>query len=149
MNIKKKLNKDKALKMIEALLENKKGELPDSKSLKDFGGGYVECIKTKANVVLYFGFDGSNNRVSIKCQINREDVMLWMEALSERVWNVETAEEAIDIDTLLSTSEPIMDTDTNNHSDKIILEEEDSSSTAVTTNTTQKSIFEQMKNGEL
>jgi len=147
MNIKKNLNKDKALKMIEALLESKKGELPDSKSLKDFGGGYVECIKTKANVVLYFGFDGSKNRVAIKCQINREDVMLWIEALSERVWNIETAEEAIDIDTLLSTSEPI-DTDTNNHSDRIIDEQENISSTAVATNTTQKSIFKQIEDGE-
>ena len=106
MTIKKELDKDKALKMIEALLESKKSKLPDTKSLKDFGGGHVECIKTKANIVLYFGFDGSKNRVSIKCQINREDVLLWMEALSERVWNVETAEEAINIDSLLATAEP-------------------------------------------
>lgn len=106
MTIKKELDKDKALKMIEALLESKKSKLPDTKSLKDFGGGHVECIKTKANIVLYFGFDGSKNRVSIKCQINREDVLLWMEALSERVWNVETAEEAINIDCLLASAEP-------------------------------------------
>ncbi|MCD4758960.1 MAG: hypothetical protein K8R39_11865 [Arcobacteraceae bacterium] len=89
MELLKNLCAKKGIEMIESVLEVKQNELPEDKSIKDFGGGYVECLKTKANVVLYFGFDKSNNRVSLKFQINRNEVLLWQEAISEKIWNKE------------------------------------------------------------
>ncbi len=78
-----------AKKMINEVLEDVVGDVaPMGKTLKDFGGGYVECLKTKANVVLYFGFDSSKNRVSSKFEIEKEDILLWQEAIAESLWNV-------------------------------------------------------------
>ncbi len=81
--------------MLEKILKAKKVELPDGKTIKHFGGGYVEVLKTKANVVLYFGFDDNNNRVSIKFEIKKEDVLKWLEAIAERLWNTQSDSEDI------------------------------------------------------
>ncbi len=89
MVIKKTLNAKQGVLMIEKVLNQKKDELPDGKTIRDFGGGYVECLKTKAKVVLYFGFDEKRNRVSINFQIRKEDIMLWLEAIAEKIWNIE------------------------------------------------------------
>lgn len=95
MKIIKTLDAEKGIVMIEKMLEENKGKLPEGKTIKDFGGGYVECLKSKAKVVLYFGFDGSNNRVSIKFQVNRDEVLLWLEAIGEKLWNKEKASDEI------------------------------------------------------
>jgi len=79
-------NVKEGLMMIEEVLKDHIDELPKGKTLRDFGGGYVELLKTKANVVLYFGFDRSNNRVSAKFEIEQEEIHLWLEAMSEKLW---------------------------------------------------------------
>lgn len=95
MVIKTNLNVEVGLKMIESILEQKRHELPEGKTINDFGGGYVECIKTKAKVVLYFGFDDKKNRVSVNIQVKKEDVLLWLQAISERIWNQEKFDENV------------------------------------------------------
>lgn len=89
MVIKKNLNAEKGVLMIEKVLKQKDIELPEGKTINDFGGGYVEILKTKAKVVLYFGFNTTNNRVSINFQIKKEDILLWLEAIAEKLWNQE------------------------------------------------------------
>ena len=77
-----------AKKMInEVVAEAIKEVAPAGKSIDDFGGGHIEILKTKANVVIYFGFTKGGNRVSSKFEIEREEVALWTEALAESVWN--------------------------------------------------------------
>lgn len=95
MVINKSLDAKTGVAMIEKLLEQKKDGLPKGKTIKDFGGGYVECLKTKAKVVLYFGFDDNKNRVSINFQIKKEDILKWLNAIAEKVWNVEKHSEDI------------------------------------------------------
>ena len=72
--------------MMKEMLSEIESELPDGKTHLDFGGGYVEVLKTKANVVLYFGFDANKNRVSQKIEIEKEEVLLWLEAMAESIW---------------------------------------------------------------
>ena len=98
--INKNLNSERGIDMIEKVLDMKKDSLPAGKSMKDFGGGYVEILKTKAKVVLYFGFDQSKNRVSISFQVKKEEVVLWTEAIAEKLWNkdVEADNEIISFD---------------------------------------------------
>ena len=72
--INKNLNSEKGVRMLEKILEAKQIELPETKTINDFGGGYVECLKTKAKVVLYFGFDDNRNRVSINFDIKKYNV---------------------------------------------------------------------------
>ena len=79
-------NVEEGIRMIENLLSEYKDDLPKGKLISDFGGGYVEILKTKANVVFYFGFDESKNRVSFKLEIERDEVLLWLEAMAETVW---------------------------------------------------------------
>ena len=73
--------------MIEKVLKEEANQLPEGKSIKNFGGGYVECLKTKAKVVLYFGFDEARNRCQIVLDVDKEDVLLWQQAIAERIWN--------------------------------------------------------------
>ena len=73
--------------MIEKVLKEESYQLPEDKSIDNFGGGYVECLKTKAKVVLYFGFDENRNRCQIVLDVDKEDVLLWQQAISERIWN--------------------------------------------------------------
>ena len=73
--------------MIERVLEEQSHQLPEDKSIENFGGGYVECLKTKAKVVLYFGFDEARNRCQIVLDVDKEDVLLWQQAIAERIWN--------------------------------------------------------------
>ena len=73
--------------MIEKVLKEEAGQLPEGKSIENFGGGYVECLKTKAKVVLYFGFDETRNRCQIVLDVDKEDVLLWQQAIAERIWN--------------------------------------------------------------
>ncbi len=96
----KKLNAEKGVIMLEKMLEKFKDKLPEGKTMKDFGGGYVEILKTKAKVVLYFGFNGSNNRVSINFQVKKEEVIKWQEAIAEKLWNkdVDSTEDIISFD---------------------------------------------------
>lgn len=81
--------------MIESMLEKFKKKLPDGKTIQHFGGGYVEMLKTKAKVVLYFGFDSNNNRVSISFQVEQEEVTLWTEAIAEKIWNKDARENIV------------------------------------------------------
>ena len=106
MVINKSLDAKTGVAMIEKLLEQKKDSLPKGKTIKDFGGGYVECLKTKAKVVLYFGFDDSKNRVSINFQIKKEDILKWLNAIAEKVWNVE-----VHSDDIVSFDEDILKPD--------------------------------------
>lgn len=80
-------DKEIALEMIEQVLKNEKHQLPETKTIDNFGGGYVECIKTKAKLVLYFGFDENRNRCQIVLDIEKEEVLLWLQAIAERIWN--------------------------------------------------------------
>lgn len=80
-------NKETALEMIEQVLEQEQEQLPEGKTIENFGGGYVECIKTKAKLVLYFGFDDKRNRCQIVLDIEKDEVLLWLQAIAERVWN--------------------------------------------------------------
>lgn len=73
--------------MIEKVLKEEASQLPEGKSIENFGGGYVECLKTKAKVVLYFGFDETRNRCQIVLDVDKEDVLLWQQAIAERIWN--------------------------------------------------------------
>jgi len=73
--------------MIEAVLREEANQLPEDKTIDNFGGGYVECLKTKAKVVLYFGFDEVRNRCQIVLDIDKEDVLLWQQAIAEKIWN--------------------------------------------------------------
>lgn len=98
IEVKKELDVKRGVAMIEKMLEKHKGDLPEGKSIKDFGGGYVEMLKTKAKVVLYFGFDHQKNRVSIKFQVKQTDVLLWCEAISEKIWNNDKQDEIISFD---------------------------------------------------
>lgn len=86
-SIDKRLNAKEGIKMIETVLERYKHKLPEGKTINHFGGGYVEVLKTKAKVVLYFGFDAHKNRVSISFEVNKEDILLWQEAIAEKLWN--------------------------------------------------------------
>ncbi len=79
-------NVEEGLQMIKEILFQHKDELPKGKTVKDFGGGYVEVLKTKANAVFYFGFDDNKNRVSFKLEIERDEVLLWLEAMAETIW---------------------------------------------------------------
>ena len=81
--------------MIEKMLEKFKDKLPESKTIADFGGGHVEMLKTKAKVVLYFGFDSKRNRVSFAFQINKKDVLLWTEAIAGKLWDTDKISEEI------------------------------------------------------
>ena len=95
MVINKNLNAERGIKMIEKMLIKFKEKLPEGKSMKDFGGGYVEILKTKAKVVLYFGFDKNKNRVSISFAIKKSDILLWEEAIAEKLWNKENDEDEV------------------------------------------------------
>ena len=90
MTINTNLNAKKGVEMLEKVLLQEKGQLSEEKTIEDFGGGYVECLKTKAKLVLYFGFDKNRNRCQIVIDIDRADVLLWLEAIAEKVWNRET-----------------------------------------------------------
>ena len=90
MTINTNLNAKKGVEMLEKVLLQEKGQLPEDKTIEDFSGGYVECLKTKAKLVLYFGFDKNRNRCQIVIDIDRADVLLWLEAIAEKVWNRET-----------------------------------------------------------
>jgi len=79
-------NVKQGLQMIEKILSEHSADLPKGKTVKDFGGGYVEVLKTKANAVFYFGFDENKNRVSFKLEIERDEVLLWLEAMAETIW---------------------------------------------------------------
>ena len=92
MTINTNLNAKKGVEMLEKVLLQEKGQLSEEKTIEDFGGGYVECLKTKAKLVLYFGFDKNRNRCQIVIDIDRADVLLWLEAIAEKVWNRETKE---------------------------------------------------------
>lgn len=87
MELRKDFNKDRGIAMVKDLLSSYKDELPEGKTVKDFSGGYVEFLKTKANVVIYFGFNGSNNKVSKKFEIEKADTLLWGEAFAETLWS--------------------------------------------------------------
>lgn len=95
MVIMKNLDAEKGIAMIEKMLKDRKDDLPIGKTIKDFGGGYVEILKTKAKVVLYFGFDEKRNRVSITFQVKKEHILLWLEAIAEKLWNKELGSEEI------------------------------------------------------
>ena len=73
--------------MIERVLNEQSHQLPEGKEIEHFGGGYVECLKTKAKLVLYFGFDENRNRCQIVLDIDKEDILLWQQAIAERIWN--------------------------------------------------------------
>ena len=90
MTLNKNLNASEGVKMLERVLSQEKEQLPEDKGINDFGGGYVECLKTKAKLVLYFGFDKNRNRCQIVIDIDKADVLLWLEAISEKIWNNET-----------------------------------------------------------
>ncbi len=90
MTLNEQLNKEGAIIMLESVFEAESRQLPESKSIRDLGGGYVEMLKTKAKVVLYFGFDSSRNRCQIVIDIDTADVLLWTQAIAERIWNKET-----------------------------------------------------------
>ena len=79
--------KEATMMMIEDVLKNEKSQLPEDKTIDHFGGGYVECLKTKAKLVLYFGFDDTRNRCQIVLDIDKEDVLLWQQAIAEKIWN--------------------------------------------------------------
>lgn len=81
---------EEGIKMIKEILAEHKDELPKGKTVDDFGGGYVEILKTKSNAVFYFGFDSSKNRVSFKIEIERDEVLLWLEAMAETLWTERT-----------------------------------------------------------
>ena len=98
MEIITKLCATSGVNMIEKMLERYKDKLPEGKTIEDFGGGYVEMLKTKAKVVLYFGFDGGKNRVSFNFQIKQEEVLLWTQAISEKIWNVGSKNEIVSFD---------------------------------------------------
>jgi hypothetical protein len=92
MELKKDFNKERGIAMIENLLAKHEAELPEDKSIKDFGGGHVELTKTKASAVVYFGFNGSGNKVSKKLEIQKDEVLLWTEAFAEKLWGNKTDE---------------------------------------------------------
>ena len=75
------------MNMIESVMKGEKQQLPEDKTINHFGGGYVECLKTKAKLVLYFGFDDNRNRCQIILDIDKEDVLLWQQAIAEKIWN--------------------------------------------------------------
>ena len=79
-------NVEEGLQMIKEILFEHRKELPKGKTVNDFGGGYVEILKTKANAVFYFGFDENKNRVSFKIEIERDEILLWLEAMAETIW---------------------------------------------------------------
>ena len=83
-------NIEEGLQMISEILNEHREKLPKGKTIKDFGGGYVEVLKTKANAVFYFGFDEAKNRVSFKIEIERDEVLLWLEAMAETIWTKQT-----------------------------------------------------------
>lgn len=87
MELRKDFDKDRGIAMIENLLSGYKDDLPEGKTIKDFSGGHIEYLKTKANVTIYFGFNGSNNKVSKKFEIEKEDTLLWSEAFAEKLWS--------------------------------------------------------------
>jgi hypothetical protein len=101
MKIIEELNATAGVNMIEQMLERYKEKLPDGKTINDFGGGYVEMLKTKAKVVLYFGFDSSKNRVSFSFQVKQEEVLLWTQAIAEKIWNKGTKSEIVSFETSL------------------------------------------------
>ena len=90
MTINTNLNAKKGVEMLEKVLLQEKGQLPEDKTIEDFSGGYVECLKTKAKLALFFGFDNNRNRCKIIIDIDKADVLLWLEAIAEKVWNRET-----------------------------------------------------------
>jgi len=98
IKIEKDLNVNRGVAMIEKMLAKHKDDLPEGKTIQDFGGGYVEMLKTKAKVVLYFGFDSQKNRVSIKFQVKQTDVILWTEAIAEKIWNKDNEDEIVSFD---------------------------------------------------
>ena len=77
VKVSKVLDDEKGISMIDKMLVKHSDQLPEGKTIKDFGGGYVECLRTKAKVVLYFGFTSANNRVQIKFDIGKGDVLRW------------------------------------------------------------------------
>lgn len=87
VNVNPNIDNEKGILMIEKMLLKHSNQLPDGKTISDFGGGYVECLKTKAKVVLYFGFTSANNRVQIKFEIAQSDVVRWSNAIAQKLWN--------------------------------------------------------------
>ena len=96
VNISKVLDDSKGIAMIEKMLIKHASQLPEEKSINDFGGGYVEILKTKAKVVLYFGFTSSNNRVQIKFEISKSDILRWENAIAQKLWNKENEDSSIE-----------------------------------------------------
>lgn len=89
MTLNTNLDAQIGVKMLEKVLEAEMNQLPTHKKITDFGGGYVECLKTKAKLVLYFGFDENRNRCQIIIDIDKADVLLWTQAIAEKIWNKE------------------------------------------------------------
>ena len=95
--VNQKFDNKKGILMVERMLEKHKDQLPEGKTINDYGGGYVECLKTKAKVVLYFGFTSSNNRVQIKFDIAKEDVVRWQNAIAQKLWNKPSYDEDVEM----------------------------------------------------
>ena len=96
VKVSKVLDDEKGISMIDKMLIKHSDQLPEGKTIKDFGGGYVEILKTKAKVVLYFGFTSSNNRVQIKFEIAKSDVLRWQNAIAQKMWNKEEEDSSIE-----------------------------------------------------
>ena len=96
VKVSKVLDDEKGISMIDKMLIKHSNQLPEGKTIKDFGGGYVECLRTKAKVVLYFGFTSANNRVQIKFDIGKGDVLRWENAIAQKLWNDEESDDSLE-----------------------------------------------------
>lgn len=96
VKVSKVLDDEKGISMIDKMLIKHSDQLPEGKTIKDFGGGYVECLRTKAKVVLYFGFTSANNRVQIKFDIGKGDVLRWENAIAQKLWNDEESDDSLE-----------------------------------------------------
>ena len=54
-------------------------KLPEGKKLSDFTGGYINILKNKTKVVLFFGYkEDGKNKVEISFNIDKSEEDIWL-----------------------------------------------------------------------
>ena len=87
----KKTEIEDFVKIVDSEIIAKK--LPKGKTLSDFTGGYINILKNKTKVVLFFGYreDGKNKvEVSIDIDKSEEDIWLKVFQFKRNLMNRET-----------------------------------------------------------
>lgn len=75
------LKKDRSIEEFVRIVDEKiiLDKLPEGKKLNDFTGGYINILKNKTKVVLFFGYkEDGKNKVEISFNIDKSEEDIWL-----------------------------------------------------------------------